>query len=100
MCHNCRLQKAGIAFKREKQQLRRAPRKAAEKMKPNGSPSYALGNPCGILLASVVLGHPIQQLPEDIHGIAAVNVTDRQLPTEQQVSGPSSTAAESSSSHG
>ena len=28
---NCRLQKAGIAFKREKQQLRRAPRKAAEK---------------------------------------------------------------------
>ena len=30
---NCRLQKAGMAFKREKQQLRRAPRKAAEKNK-------------------------------------------------------------------
>jgi hypothetical protein len=82
MCHNCRLQKAGIAFKREKQQLRRAPRKAAEKMKPNGSPSYALGNPCGILLASVVLGHPIQQLPEDIHGIAAVRGPVQQLRRE------------------
>ena len=30
---NCRLQKAGMAFKREKQQLRRAPRKAAENNK-------------------------------------------------------------------
>ena len=30
---HCRLQKAGIAFKGEKQQLRRAPRKAAEKNK-------------------------------------------------------------------
>ena len=77
-----RLQKAGIAFKREKQQLRRSPRKAAEKMQPNGSPSYALGNPCGILLASVVLGHPIQQLPEDIHGIAAVRGPVQQLRRE------------------
>ena len=30
---HCRLQKAGIAFQGEKQQLRRAPRKAAEKNK-------------------------------------------------------------------
>ena len=51
-------------------------------MKPNGSPSYALGNPCGILLASVVLGHPIQQLPEDIHGIAAVRGPVQQLRRE------------------